>query len=240
MPGLVPGIQVVQRVRSPSHGRPGEGRDPYRGIYPWTSVADDHRKTQACGYGSRPSPGRQRRGSGVNAQAAYSVIARSEATKQSRVVCVTLDCRGRFAPRNDGGETCNFLLAARFARDLLVVDPPSNQRAQGRPGGRMHPGRSRKKIIAQRASPQVQAVTTGLPCAMGYGLYVISSVNLADCHRPPRCASRIVGVSAEPLGRQDHTISPSASAPLVSQRLHVHRSPPHVRDDAYAPLVGVE
>jgi hypothetical protein len=36
--------------------------------------------------------------------------------------------------------------------------------------------------------------------------------------------------------RQDHTISPSASAPLISRHRPVHRIPPHVRDDAYAPL----
>ena len=37
-------------------------------------------------------------------------------------------------------------------------------------------------------------------------------------------------------GRQDHTPSPSALAPLVLRRIRVHRIPPHVRDDAYAPL----
>jgi hypothetical protein len=33
-----------------------------------------------------------------------------------------------------------------------------------------------------------------------------------------------------PLGRRDHTISPSASATLVSRDIGVHRIPPHVRD----------
>ncbi len=47
-------------------------------------------------------------------------------------------------------------------------------------------------------------------------------------------------LGAEPLGRQDHTISPSVSAPYVYQRLHVHRLPHHVRDDAYAPRAGAE
>jgi hypothetical protein len=37
-------------------------------------------------------------------------------------------------------------------------------------------------------------------------------------------------------GGQDHTISPSARAPLVLRRSHGHRIPPRVRDDAYAPL----
>jgi hypothetical protein len=38
-------------------------------------------------------------------------------------------------------------------------------------------------------------------------------------------------------GRQDHTPSPSASAPLVLRRSSVHRIPPHVRDDREAPLL---
>jgi hypothetical protein len=43
---------------------------------------------------------------------------------------------------------------------------------------------------------------------------------------------RIVGVSAKPLGRQDHTISPSASLPLVNSHKSVHRLPrPTSRDD---------
>jgi hypothetical protein len=33
----------------------------------------------------------------------------------------------------------------------------------------------------------------------------------------------------QPLGRQDHTTSPSVSRALVGCALHVHRIPPHVR-----------
>ena len=36
--------------------------------------------------------------------------------------------------------------------------------------------------------------------------------------------------------RQDHTTSPSASAPFVKGAAHVHRIPPHVRDDRETPL----
>jgi len=66
---------------------------------------------------------------------------------------------------------------------------------------------------------------------------VISPVNLADCHRHRRDAKHHRQLSAEPLGRQDCTISPSASVPLVNRHVRVHRIPPHVRDDAYAPLI---
>ena len=40
--------------------------------------------------------------------------------------------------------------------------------------------------------------------------------------------------------RQDHTTSPSASAPFVLERIHVHRIPPRVRDDRETPLRGAE
>jgi hypothetical protein len=36
--------------------------------------------------------------------------------------------------------------------------------------------------------------------------------------------------------RQDHTISPSASVPLVRSTSSVHRIPPRVRDDREPPL----
>jgi hypothetical protein len=39
-------------------------------------------------------------------------------------------------------------------------------------------------------------------------------------------------------GYQNHTTSPSASNTLVRRAISVHRSPPHVRDDAYAPRPG--
>jgi hypothetical protein len=39
-------------------------------------------------------------------------------------------------------------------------------------------------------------------------------------------------------GRQDHTISPSASGAFVVSAIRVHRIPPHVRDDRETPLVS--
>jgi len=50
-------------------------------------------------------------------------------------------------------------------------------------------------------------------------------VNLADCHRHRRDAKHHRQLSAKPLGRQDHTISPSASVPLVNRHICVHRIP---------------
>ncbi len=102
--------------------------------------------------------------------------------------------------------------------------PLQRQRAQGRPGGRCTRGPRAEKNCAS-ASPQVQAVITpAFPARWFDGLYVISPVNLADCHRHPREAWQLrLDLSAEPLGRQDHTISPYADAPLVNRRPR----PPH-------------
>jgi hypothetical protein len=53
--------------------------------------------------------------------------------------------------------------------------------------------------------------------------------------------SIIANLSAGPLGRQDRTLSPSASVPLVNRHSSVHRIPLHVRDDRDAPLsIGTE
>jgi hypothetical protein len=50
----------------------------------------------------------------------------------------------------------------------------------------MHPGLPRKDNLRERVNHgRVQAVTTGLPCAMVYGLYALSPVNHPVCHRHP-------------------------------------------------------
>jgi hypothetical protein len=74
--------------------------------------------------------------------------------------------------------------------------PSREQRAQGRPGARRtHGPRATKKHAAE---PQVRAGTTGLPCAMVYGLYVVSPVNRAflppsPCRSSPAKLSASVG-----------------------------------------------
>src|SRR6266699_7066684 len=51
--------------------------------------------------------------------------------------------------------------------------------------------------------------------------------------------SRLLGADLTPASRrQDHTTSPSASAPFVTCAARVHRIPPRVRDDARSPLCG--
>ena len=69
---------------------------------------------------------------------------------------------------------------------------------------------------------------------MAYGLYVISPGTGLSC--PRRLRDHRLANLASASGGQDHTISPSAPASLVKRSRHVHRIPPHDRDDAFAPL----
>jgi len=69
---------------------------------------------------------------------------------------------------------------------------------------------------------------------MAYGLYVISPGTGLSC--PRRLRDHQLANLASASGGQDHTISPSAPASLVQRSRHVHRIPPHDRDDAFAPL----
>src|SRR5436853_6980992 len=55
------------------------------------------------------------------------------------------------------------------------------------------------------------------------------------CHRRQRKASTNLTPASR---RQDHTTSPSASAPFVKSTNRVHRIPSRVRDDREQPRVG--
>ena len=97
----------------------------------------------------------------------------------------------------------------------------------------------RAKHCAKARSHRNRRNHTGLPCAVVYGLYALSWVNLAGCHpRRPRCAWHRGRLDAKPLGRRDHTISlvrdrrARQSAPLRPPQPRLAR-----RDDRDAPLL---
>ncbi len=117
------------------------------------------------------------------------------------------------------------LPAAGFARGLHLVSPSRKRRAQGRPGARMHPWAFARKDCAKARSHRYRRSHTGLPCAVVYGLYALSRVNLADCHprQPRRQRRRQLGASL--WGARTTRFRSSAASALVSQRLHVHRIP---------------
>jgi hypothetical protein len=106
----------------------------------------------------------------------------------------------------------------------------------GNTGCTLHP-RSREQT-AQNKTPtsiQVQRRQSGIPCAM--------VLRLISCS--PRRSGFFVtvagGVATADLTpasrRQDHTILPYASAPIVHRRICVHRTPLRVRDVAQRPSV---
>jgi hypothetical protein len=110
-----------------------------------------------------------------------------------------------------------------FARALHHHHPLRKAEGAGKTGWPLHPGLPRKKKFARVREPQVQAVTTGLPCAVAYGLYALSSVNQRLPPSPAQCVS-IVASLAPAWARQDHTTSPSASC---AARQSAHPRPPH-------------
>jgi len=63
-------------------------------------------------------------------------------------------------------------------------------------------------------------------------------VNHPVCHRHPRKSLRELG--AGPWGARTTRLRRPRIAPLVSQRIPVHRIPHHVRDDRDTPLIGAE
>jgi len=100
--------------------------------------------------------------------------------------------------------------------------PPKIEGA-GKAGWPLHPGPCAKGICASARTTGTGGDHTGLPCAMVYGLYVISSVNLAVCHRPPRraCASSALAPAFGAPGPHDFAVRERAA------RLTAPSRPPH-------------
>ena len=113
---------------------------------------------------------------------------------------------------------------------------PEKQRAWGMPGAQCTRSLACKSETSTRASsPKVHRIHPAFPHAMVLTAYfVLSPVIGLVCHRHLRVCTDLTPASR----RQDHTTSPSASAPFVNPRCRVHRIPPRVRDDRDTPLCG--
>ena len=129
--------------------------------------------------------------------------------------------------------TRSSILAARFARAMPKTSPLFKSEGAGKTGCPLAPVGSRAKKLREEREDHRWRRRTLRPSLREwfYGLYVISSVSQCSfatvaLRRPLEPTQNLTPAS----GRQDHTTSPSAFAPLVSQRIHVHRIPPHVRD----------
>ena len=171
--------------------------------------------------------------------------------------------RVRFAPRNDSANVS--LLAARGARAMSETFSPFCKQGRGECRVRDAPaawcaqwGRETCTPVFTAEAPE----TSGIPHAMVYGLYALfpGTIGVVDPVGPcdPRLAARLGSARTKrtltpTMGRQNHTISPSATPPLVSRaatahelrspcdhmrtrQRRVHHSPPRVRDDRDTPL----
>jgi len=104
---------------------------------------------------------------------------------------MTVDSHESAFPRRVSPELC------------YVLRPLRKLRAQGRPGGRMHPGPSRNELRKERENHRYRRDHTGLPCAVVYGLFRALLGEL--------CFLATVAV-ARPLEPNDR-LTPSLSAP---------------------------
>jgi len=130
-------------------------------------------------------------------------------------------------------QTCTRVPATRSVR-VLPTTTLKNER--GRREDRV-PARTRGPRAAKVARGRTTggAGSSGLPCAMV--LRLIRDLPGDRALLPPSSVDHSTTL-APASGRQDHTISPSAPAPLVLRRQNVHRIPPRVRDDRDTPLLS--
>jgi hypothetical protein len=156
-------------------------------------------------------------------------------------------------------------LPARCARGVHERFPRRRGRGECRVPAAPAASRAKLEVSTRASSPQVHRIHPAFPHAMVLTPYfVLSPATNSSCHRHQRIKACLSPVGLTHLrgfsisnGCQDHTASPSASAPFVSspwiahrllrtrpaipsraQRCRVHRIPPRVRDDRDTPLGG--
>jgi hypothetical protein len=133
------------------------------------------------------------------------------------------------------------VLAAEFARALLDTTPSETERAQGMPGN----GLARGPPANQKAggSHHRFSRSSGIPCATVLTVSCVLSLG-NRAFLPPSSARSSLTDLTPASGCQDHTPSPSASAPFVRTKIARAAkasiaSCPACRDDSRsAPLAG--
>src|SRR4051794_23794700 len=117
---------------------------------------------------------------------------------------------------------------ARRPSFCVTLNPPGEQRAQGKPDARCTRGlvcnlHKKLRTRAYRSSGEHPA----FPAQWFTTYHVIFLVSRALL--PPSPAGRTASANFAPAsGRRNHTPSPSASPALVSRKLRVHRISTHV------------
>ena len=135
---------------------------------------------------------------------------------------------------------CVRVLAAQCARGLRLFSPSQTTRGRREDRVRAAPAVSCAKCTKKSAHEHTGSAESIRPSLRnGFTAYgALSSVNGLSCHR--RLAENFPQDLTPASGRRNHTLSPYASAALVSRSLRVHRIPPRVRDDRDPPLSSGE
>ena len=126
------------------------------------------------------------------------------------------------------------------ARVRLTAWPSTIERAQGAPDAQRTRGKACKGKRRRPPSSPAHPCANGLRLIRALpgapGLLATVPPDLGVSGRRPTSPSRgLIPAS----GDRDHAISPSApNAARRATSKRVHRIPPHVRDDAYVPLIG--
>src|SRR3982074_2756859 len=124
------------------------------------------------------------------------------------------------------------MFRARFAIDVPLSEIGGRREDRVRPA----PAVSRAKCANKNAHEHTGSAEAVRPSLRnGFTAYnALSQVTGLVCHLRLRELPFANLLPAS--GRQDHTTSPSASAPLVVRRIRVHRIPTRACDDRETPL----
>ncbi len=143
-----------------------------------------------------------------------------------------LQCAIAHRAGDDSNERSRGAMRPEFCKNTL----PHEKRGAGKTGCAPHP-RSRRLCATRYAAYEHTglAEASGLPCAMALRLIRFRPGDRLFCHHRRCRLSPAADLTPAP-GRRTQTISPYATAALVSRSLRVHRSLPHVRDDGQRPF----
>ena len=119
---------------------------------------------------------------------------------------------------------------------LTLRSALSLEEGAGKAGCRSHPWAPSNGDKLGGRTTGVTGNNPAFPARWVTAYFVLSPARLGLLVTALARCFRIFARGHLPLGRQDHTTSPSASRALVSHTLGVHRISTHARDDREAPL----
>jgi hypothetical protein len=143
-----------------------------------------------------------------------------------------------YAPsRNDDG--CESSFSRHEMSELLKATRP--RKCRGRREGRVPTAPMVRVQQKARGRTTGTGGSSGLPCAMAYGLYALSPVTMLFCHRHPRDAESIFANLSACIGApRPHDFAVRTNAACRAKKAPGDMRPSHpaanVRDDRETPL----